>query len=156
MDFVAESVCIVLTLMLRIFFLCYGLGEAMGWASGQLGLVQVVPPAQCVTLSFLICKTGDFSDPFQSWHFKTMSPSPPPKSNPLLLYSWAEPPAGKSACIWTHGTAEEVRAPDRGEIIGVVGKALACVNSGSAPNSPRDAGHTCPQPGCRTAIQVRK
>lgn len=33
MDFVAESVCMVLTLMLGIFFQHHGLEEALGWAS---------------------------------------------------------------------------------------------------------------------------
>lgn len=51
MDFVAESVCITLTLLLGIFFLHHGLEETLGWALGQLCLVQVLPPTQCVTLS---------------------------------------------------------------------------------------------------------
>lgn len=58
-------------------FLCYGLEQAMGGASGQLGLVQVLPPVRCVTLSFLIYKTGDLSDPF-SPGISRLSPSPPP------------------------------------------------------------------------------
>lgn len=68
MDFVTESVCIALTLILGIFFRRHGVEEALDWASGQLGSVLLVPPTHCVTLSsplsFLIYKIADLSDPF--------------------------------------------------------------------------------------------
>lgn len=53
MDFVAEEVCIALTLLLGIFFLHHALEEALGWAldSGVRSSVQVPLPTQCVTLS---------------------------------------------------------------------------------------------------------
>lgn len=51
MDFVAEEVCVTLTLLLGIFFLPHGLEEALNWVSEQLGPVRVLAPNHCIILN---------------------------------------------------------------------------------------------------------
>lgn len=51
MDFVAEEVCVTLTLLLGIFFLPHGLEEALNWLSEQLGPVRVLAPNHCIILN---------------------------------------------------------------------------------------------------------